>query len=156
MDARIKIQGNKVFSKMAKENPLYAEHFALVDTPDEYYIIVAFIDLFEFIFRLYKTKMIDEKLWFRWKALATAMNTCQSLQLYGNITKLILDSSLFTAFFSLVSTPSSADYPFPFSSARASALSCNSFLLSSPSLSSFSSISESSLSIFSDIFRISN
>jgi hypothetical protein len=46
--------------------------------------IVAFIDLFEFIFRLYKTKMIDEKLWFRWKALARAMNTCQSLQLlYG-------------------------------------------------------------------------
>ena len=68
---------------MAKEIPLYAERFALVDTLDEYYIIVAFIDLFEFIFRLYKTKMIDEKLWFRWKALATAINTCQSLQLYG-------------------------------------------------------------------------
>jgi hypothetical protein len=72
MDARIKLQGNEVFSKMAKENPLYAEHFALVDTPDEYYIIVAFIDLFEFIFRLYKTEMIDEKLWFRWKALVEA------------------------------------------------------------------------------------
>ena len=69
---------------MAKESPLYAERFEPVDTPDEYYIIVAFIDLFEFIFRLYKTKMIDEKLWFRWKALARAMNTCQSLQLlYG-------------------------------------------------------------------------
>jgi hypothetical protein len=27
----------KVFSKMAKEIPLYAERFALVDTPDEYY-----------------------------------------------------------------------------------------------------------------------
>ena len=38
MDARIKIQGNEFFSKMAKENPLYAEHFALVDTPDDYYI----------------------------------------------------------------------------------------------------------------------
>jgi hypothetical protein len=75
MEARIKLEGNKVFSKMAKESPLYAECFALVDTPDEYYIIVAFIDLFEFIFRLYKTNMIDEKLWFRWKALATAMNT---------------------------------------------------------------------------------
>jgi 3-methyladenine DNA glycosylase AlkD len=63
--------------------PLYAERFALVDTLDEYYIIVAFINLFEYIFRLYKTKMIDEKLWFRRKALATAINTCQSLQLYG-------------------------------------------------------------------------
>ncbi len=47
---------------MAKEIPLYAERFALVNTPDEYYIIVAFIDLFEFILRLYKTKMINEKL----------------------------------------------------------------------------------------------
>jgi hypothetical protein len=56
MDARIRLQGNEVFSKMAKENPLYAERFALVDTPDEYYIIVAFIDLFEFIFHLYKTE----------------------------------------------------------------------------------------------------
>jgi hypothetical protein len=83
MEARIKLEGNKVFSKMAKEIPLYAERFALVNTPDEYYIIVAFIDLFEFIFRLYKTKMINEKLWFRWKALTTAMNTCQTLQLYG-------------------------------------------------------------------------
>jgi hypothetical protein len=68
MEARIKLEGNKVFSKMAKEIPLYAERFALVNTPDEYYIIVAFIDLFEFIFRLYKTKMINEKLWFRWKS----------------------------------------------------------------------------------------
>jgi hypothetical protein len=57
---------------MAKENPLYAEHLALVDTPDEYYIIVASIDLFEFIFRLYKTEIINEKIWFRWKALAEA------------------------------------------------------------------------------------
>jgi hypothetical protein len=140
---------------MAKESPLYAERLALVDTPDEYYIIVAFIDLFEFIFRLYKTKMIDEKLWFRWKALATAMNTMPKFAApLWNRTKLkITFFLLFTAFFSRVSTPSVADYPFPFSSARASALSCNSFLFSSPSSSS---ISESSLSIFSDIFRISN
>jgi hypothetical protein len=75
MEASIKLEGNEVSTKMAKESPLYAERFALVDTPDEYYIIVAFIELFEFIFRLYKTKTIDEKLWFRWKALATAMNT---------------------------------------------------------------------------------
>jgi poly-beta-hydroxyalkanoate depolymerase len=57
---------------MAKENPLYPEYLALVDTPDEYYIIVAFTDLFEFIFPLYKTEMINEKIRFRWKALAEA------------------------------------------------------------------------------------
>jgi hypothetical protein len=151
MEARIKLE--KVFSKMAKEIPLYAERFPLVNTPDEYYIIVAFIDLFEFIFRLYKTKMINEKLWFRWKALATAMNTMPKFAALWNRTKLKIMVFLIYGFFSLVSTPSSADYPFPFSSVRASALSCNSFLFSSPS-SSF--ISESSLSIFSDIFRISN
>jgi hypothetical protein len=31
MEARIKLEGNKVFTKMAKESPLYAERFALVD-----------------------------------------------------------------------------------------------------------------------------
>ena len=48
MEARLNLN-EKVFSKMAKESPLYAERFALVNTPDEYYIIVAFIGLFEFI-----------------------------------------------------------------------------------------------------------
>src|SRR5215212_9686159 len=118
MEASIKLEGNEVFTKMAKESPLYAERLALVDTPDEYYIIVAFIDLFEFIFRLYKTKMIDEKLWFRWKALATAMNTMPKFAApLWNRTKLkITFFLLFTAFFSRVSTPSSvADFPFLFS-----------------------------------------
>jgi hypothetical protein len=87
MEARIKLQGNEVFSNMAKENPLYAERVALVDTRDEYYIIVAFIDLFEYIFRLYKTKMINEKLWFRWKALAEAMNTMPKFEAIWNKTK---------------------------------------------------------------------
>ena len=72
---------------MAKENPLYAERVALVDTRDEYYIIVAFIDLFDYIFRLYKTKMINEKLWFRWKALAEAMNTMPKFEAIWNKTK---------------------------------------------------------------------
>jgi hypothetical protein len=54
MEERIKLEGNKVFTKMAKESPLlYAERFALVDTPDEYYIIAAFIDLFEFMYFIF-------------------------------------------------------------------------------------------------------
>jgi hypothetical protein len=41
MEARIKLEGNEVFTKMAKESPLFAERFALVNTPDEYYTITA-------------------------------------------------------------------------------------------------------------------
>jgi hypothetical protein len=41
---------------MAKENPLYAEHLALVDTPDEYYIIVAFINYLNLYFVFIKQK----------------------------------------------------------------------------------------------------
>jgi hypothetical protein len=37
---------------MAKENKVFAKRLALVDSPDEYYIVVAFLDLFEFLFRL--------------------------------------------------------------------------------------------------------
>ena len=46
-------------------------------------IIVAFIALFELIFRLYRTKITDQKLWFRWKALAEAMATIPKHKDYG-------------------------------------------------------------------------
>lgn len=44
----------------------------MVDSPDEYYIIVAFLDLFEFLFRL---DMIDTEIWSRWKGLAKTIMT---------------------------------------------------------------------------------
>ncbi|PIN83573.1 MAG: hypothetical protein COV65_03135, partial [Nitrosopumilales archaeon CG11_big_fil_rev_8_21_14_0_20_33_24] len=43
--------------------------FSIVDTPEEYYVSVAFLDLFEFMFRLHKTKTIDPLLWQRWNKL---------------------------------------------------------------------------------------
>lgn len=39
IETRNKLEGNEVFIKMAKENPLFAEWLALVDTPNEYYTI---------------------------------------------------------------------------------------------------------------------
>jgi hypothetical protein len=50
----------------------FAERLALVDSPDEYYTVVAF-DLIEFLFHLHNTKMMDTKLWPRWKALAATL-----------------------------------------------------------------------------------
>lgn len=54
MDARLKLESTETFTKMAEESPIFAERFTVVDKPDEYYIIVAFLDLFEFLFRLNK------------------------------------------------------------------------------------------------------
>jgi hypothetical protein len=50
MDARLKLENTEISTKMAKESPIFAERFALVDTPYEYYTIVEFLDLFEFLF----------------------------------------------------------------------------------------------------------
>jgi hypothetical protein len=75
MDARLKLEGTETFTKMAKESPVFAERFTVVDSPDEYYVIVAFLDLFEFLFRLNKRDMIDNEIWSRWKGLAETIMT---------------------------------------------------------------------------------
>jgi mannose/fructose/N-acetylgalactosamine-specific phosphotransferase system component IID len=45
MDARLKLESTETFTKMAEESPIFSERFIVVDSPDEYYIIVAFLDL---------------------------------------------------------------------------------------------------------------
>jgi hypothetical protein len=75
MDARLKLESTESFTKMAKESPIFAERFSVVDSPEEYYIVVAFIDLFEFLFRLNKRDMIDTEIWSRWKCLAETIMT---------------------------------------------------------------------------------
>ena len=75
MDARLKLESTESFTKMAKESPIFAERFSAVDSPEEYYIVVAFIDLFEFLFRLNKRDMIDTEIWSRWKGLAETIMT---------------------------------------------------------------------------------
>lgn len=50
---------------MAKESPVFAERFSIVDNADEYYTAVAFLDLFEFLYLMNKTKTIEEGFWSR-------------------------------------------------------------------------------------------
>ena len=75
MEARIRLENTEVFTNMAKESPVFAEHFGLVDTPEEYYTVMAFVDLIEFLFRLNKAKMVDTEVWSRWKVLARTILT---------------------------------------------------------------------------------
>ena len=75
MDARLKLESTETFTKMAKESPIFIERFEAVDTADEYYVIVAFLDLFELLFRLNKKNMIDTEIWSRWKGLAKTIMT---------------------------------------------------------------------------------
>jgi hypothetical protein len=87
MDARIRLESTDTFTKMAKESPIFAERFALVDTPHEYYTIMSFIDLIEFLYRLNKTEMINDNVWSRWKALSETMMTIPKFKMIWNKTK---------------------------------------------------------------------
>lgn len=69
IEARLKLENTNTFTNMAMQSPLFRKRFSIVDTPEEYYISVAFLDLFEFMFRLHKTKTIDPLLWQRWNNL---------------------------------------------------------------------------------------
>jgi hypothetical protein len=73
IESRMKLENTEAFTKMAKENPLFAERLALVDNPDEYYTVVAYLDLIEFLFHQYNTKMMDTKFWPKWEALAKTL-----------------------------------------------------------------------------------
>ena len=87
MDARLKLESTETFTNMAKESPIFAERFTVVDSPDEYYIIVAFLDLFEFLFRLNKRDMIDTEIWSRWKGLAKTIMTIPKFRRVWDKTK---------------------------------------------------------------------
>jgi hypothetical protein len=69
IEARLKLENTDTFTNMAIQSPIFMKRFSVVDTPEEYYLSVAFLDLFEFMFRLHKTKMIDPLLWQRWNKL---------------------------------------------------------------------------------------
>ncbi|PWU79649.1 MAG: hypothetical protein DLM72_16335 [Candidatus Nitrosopolaris wilkensis] len=87
MDARLKLENTDAFTKMATESPLFQARFAVVDSPEEYYITVAIIDLIEFMFRLYKKGMIDSQIWFRWEGYMRGMKTIPKFQKVWEKTK---------------------------------------------------------------------
>jgi len=69
LEARLKLENTDEFTKMASESPVFKDRFALVDRPSEYYVVVSFLDLFEYVFHLNRTQMIDSVVWNRWKIL---------------------------------------------------------------------------------------
>ncbi|MGI0069683.1 MAG: hypothetical protein ACREA3_06565 [Nitrosotalea sp.] len=75
IEARLNLEKTETFTKMAKESPVFAEHFSLVDNPDEYYTTVAFLDLFEFLYLMNKAKTIESGIWLRWNELTKTMMT---------------------------------------------------------------------------------
>jgi len=69
MEARMRLENTETFTNMAKESSIFADRFAVVDTPQEYYTVMSFIDLIEFLYGLNKTNMIDAEVWSRWNSL---------------------------------------------------------------------------------------
>ena len=78
---------SKEYYEMTKESPVVSQYYSLVDSPQQYYIITESFDMFEFIFRLYKTKMIDEELWLRWEAAAKSTMTVPKFKKVWDKTK---------------------------------------------------------------------
>ncbi len=75
VEARLNLEKTETFTKMAKESQVFADRFSIVDNPDEYYMAVAFLDLFEFLYLMNKTKTIEPGLWLRWQELVKTMMT---------------------------------------------------------------------------------
>ena len=87
MEARLKLETTPAFTKMASESPHFAERFELVESPEQFYILRAYIDLYEFLFRLYKSGMIDEQFWLRWASAIKAMKSIPKFLVVWNKTK---------------------------------------------------------------------
>jgi hypothetical protein len=69
------LMSSKEYLEMSQESPMVSKYYSIVDNPKQYYLIVQCFDVIEFIFRLYKTKMIDKELWLRWEATCNSMMT---------------------------------------------------------------------------------
>ena len=50
IEARLKLENTEEFTKMASESSVFRERFAVVDSPSEYYTIILFRDLFEYMY----------------------------------------------------------------------------------------------------------
>lgn len=87
MEVRMTLENTETFTNMAKESPVFADRFAVVDTPQEYYTIMSLVDLIEFIYGLNKNKMLNPDAWSRWKALSGTMMTIPKFRKVWNKTK---------------------------------------------------------------------
>ena len=83
----MRLENTETFTNMAKESSIFADRFAVVDTPQEYYTVMSFIDLFEFLYGLNKTNMIDAEVWSRWNSLSRTMMTIPKFKKVWDKTK---------------------------------------------------------------------
>ena len=69
------------------ESPIVSQYYSLVDSPQQYYIVIQNLDNIELIFNLYRNKMIDIRLWMCWKATAESMMAIPKFKNVLNKTK---------------------------------------------------------------------
>lgn len=74
-EVRLRLQNTDDFTRLAAESPIYAERFALVNKPSEYYTIMAFLDLFEYVYHLHRENSLHDVVWNRWKTLMETIIT---------------------------------------------------------------------------------
>ncbi len=87
IEARLHLENTEAFTDMAFESPVFAKRFSTVKKPEQYYIIVALLDIFEFLFRLQKTNTVDQNLWYRWINLAKMLRTIPKFEQVWQQTK---------------------------------------------------------------------
>jgi hypothetical protein len=78
---------SKEYLEMSQESSVVSQYYSLAGSPRQYYIIIQTFDMFEYLFRLYKTKMIDEEQWLRWEATAKSMITIPKFKKVWDKTK---------------------------------------------------------------------
>ncbi|MGH9983703.1 MAG: hypothetical protein ACRD8W_07070 [Nitrososphaeraceae archaeon] len=98
LEMRIRLENNDEFIGLAQESPLFAERFAAAGTPAQYFTIMAFIDIFEYVFYLSKKNLIDDMIWERWKIIIETMLSIPRFQLVWEKTKLSRPGSEFRDF----------------------------------------------------------
>jgi hypothetical protein len=97
-EVRLRLENTDEFTKMAMESPIFVERFALVDRPAEYYTIISFLDLFEYVFHLAKIQTIDDVVWQRWKVFAETIMTIPKFKVVWEKTKYSHPDKEFRAF----------------------------------------------------------
>lgn len=89
IEVRLKLESTETFIKMAKESPYFNERFALVESPEQFYMLRSLMDLYDFIFRLHKTRAIDNEMWSRWASSVKAIKSIPKFMLVWEKTKYV-------------------------------------------------------------------
>ena len=87
LQVRTRLEDSELFTNMAKDSEHFQKRFSLVNKPSEYYTVVSFLDLLEYLFRLNQAKLIDPMVWSRWKRFAELVMTIPQFKRLWPVTK---------------------------------------------------------------------